>query len=127
MDIIKTLIETQTKAYQLKYKIDFSENINWDKVPNKTKIHIYRIVQESLQNIYKHASASLVRISFILKNNVICLTITDDGSGFDVNKAKKGIGIKNITSRVDEIQGKLVINSEKDKGTKIEIQVPVQL
>jgi len=126
MDIIKTLVETQTKAYKLKYKLDFSENINWDKVPNKTKIHIYRIVQESLQNIYKHANAGMVKISVILKNNVICLTITDDGSGFDVNKAKKGIGIKNITSRVDEIQGKLVIKSEKGKGTKIEIQVPVK-
>jgi signal transduction histidine kinase len=68
----------------------------------------------------------MVKISVILKNNVICLTITDDGSGFDVNKAKKGIGIKNITSRVDEIQGKLVIKSEKGKGTKIEIQVPVK-
>ncbi|MEJ2112445.1 MAG: sensor histidine kinase [Flavobacteriaceae bacterium] len=126
MDIIKTLIDTQTKAYQLKYKLDFSENINWDKVPNKTKIHIYRIVQESLQNIYKHANAGMVKVSVILKNNVICLTITDDGSGFDVNKAKKGIGIKNIASRVDEIQGKLVIKSEKGKGTKIEIQVPVK-
>jgi len=127
MDIIKTLVETQTKAYKLKYKLDFSENINWDKVPNKTKIHIYRIVQESLQNIYKHAKASMVKVSFILKNNVICLSITDDGSGFDVNKSKKGIGIKNITSRVDEIKGKLLINSEKDAGTKIEIQVPVKL
>ncbi|MDU8885077.1 histidine kinase [Yeosuana sp. MJ-SS3] len=127
MDIVKTLIDTQTKAYKLKYKLDFSENINWDKVPNKTKIHVYRIVQESLQNIYKHANANTVKVSFILKNNVICLSIADDGSGFDVKKAKKGIGIKNITSRVDEIHGKLAINSKKNVGTKIEIQFPTKL
>jgi len=124
MDIIKTLVETQTTAYKLKQKLDYSENINWDKITNKTKIHIYRIIQESLQNIYKHANASEVKISFILKNSVICLTIKDDGSGFDVNKAKKGIGIKNINSRVDEIKGRLAINSEKEVGTTILIEIP---
>ena len=60
-----------------------------------------------------------------LKNSVICLTITDDGSGFDANKTRKGIGIKNITSRVNEIQGELIIDSQKDIGTSLSINVPV--
>jgi signal transduction histidine kinase len=123
-DIIKTLLETQTKAYKLKYKLTNNDAIQWDMISNKTKIHIYRILQESLQNIYKHANASLVEISFSLKNNVICMTIKDDGSGFDVNKSRKGIGIKNITSRVKEIEGNLEIQSQKDAGTSIIITVP---
>ena len=62
--------------------------MSWESVSNKNKINIYRIIQESLQNIYKHANAEMVKISFQLKNDVILLSITDDGKGFDVNKSK---------------------------------------
>ncbi|WOD44643.1 tetratricopeptide repeat-containing sensor histidine kinase [Hwangdonia lutea] len=122
MDIIKTLIETQTKAYGFNYELN-NKDVDWEEASNKTKIHIYRIIQESLQNIYKHANATLVKISFEVKNNVFCLTINDNGSGFDVNKAKKGIGLKNINSRVEEIKGELTIKSELNKGTTIKIKV----
>ena len=125
MDIIKTLIETQCKAYQLDFKLDGDGAINWDSVSNKDKIHIYRIIQESLQNIYKHAKASVVNISFKLNKNVICISISDNGLGFDTNKAKKGIGIKNINSRVKEIQGEVEIQSEINSGTTIIIRVPI--
>lgn len=123
IDIIKTLIENQTKAYGFKYKLTHDDIINWEEASNKTKIHIYRIIQESLQNIYKHANATLVKISFEMKKTVFCLTISDNGAGFDVSKAKKGIGIKNITSRVNEIKGDLTINSERNKGTTLVIEV----
>lgn len=123
IDIIKTLLETQTKAYGYEYEFKHSDDINWESATNKTKIHIYRIIQESLQNIYKHANATLVKISFEQKNNVFCLTISDNGSGFDVNKAKQGIGLKNINSRVDEIKGDLSIISEAKKGTTVTIKV----
>ena len=89
------------------------------------KIHIYRIIQESLHNIYKHANATEVKISFKLKNNVICLTMTDNGSGFDVNKAKSGIGLKNMNSRINEINGTIKITSEKDVGTTVTIEAPI--
>ena len=123
IDIIETLIETQTKAYGFDYELKHNDDINWEEASNKTKIHIYRIIQESLQNIYKHANATLVKISFQVKNNVFCLAINDNGSGFDVNKAKRGIGLKNINSRVEEIKGDLTLNSEINKGTTITIKV----
>ncbi|WP_223551848.1 sensor histidine kinase [Aestuariivivens sp. NBU2969] len=125
MDILKTLVETQCLAYDVEYKLDYDEVINWDEVSNIKKIHIYRIVQEALHNIYKHANAKHVKISFKLKNNVICLAVEDDGKGFDVNKAKSGIGLKNIHSRIKGINGKIKINSEIAKGTKVSIEVPI--
>ncbi|MEL0455569.1 tetratricopeptide repeat protein [Flavobacteriaceae bacterium SZ-1-7] len=125
IDIIKTLVETQTMAYNLTYKLEHDDDINWDAVSNKKKIHFYRIIQETLHNIYKHAEANHVNISFKLKNNVICLSITDDGSGFDVNKAKSGIGLKNINSRINEINGTLKITSEKEVGTTVIIEAPI--
>lgn len=125
ISIIKSLLEKQTKAYKLKYVLRNDDNIDWDSINNKTKIHYYRIIQESLQNIYKHANATEVHISFKQKNNVICLSISDNGSGFDVNKARKGIGLKNINSRVKEIQGELDIISTMDSGTEIRIKTPI--
>jgi len=125
IDIIKTLVETQTEVYNLEYTLDYDEVISWDEVSNKTKIHIYRILQESLHNIYKHANATLVNIIFKLKSNKICLTLIDNGSGFDVNKAKFGIGLKNMNSRIREINGEINITSDKHNGTKVAIEAPI--
>nr|WP_236027429.1 sensor histidine kinase [Gelidibacter pelagius] len=124
MDILKELIEKQTEAYQLGYDFDYTDDINWDVVSNKTKINIYRMVQESLQNIYKHAKAKTVKISFQLKKSVICLLIIDDGIGFDTNKSKKGIGLKNINSRVKELNGTVTFHSKIDQGTSIKVKIP---
>ena len=107
------------------YTFNYDDSINWDDISNKNKIHIYRIIQETIHNIYKHANATLLKISFELKKNVICLTITDNGSGFDVNKTKSGIGLKNINARVNEINGEIFITSEKEIGTTVKINVPI--
>ena len=125
LDIIRTLLDNQTTAYKLNYEFNHDDAINWEDISNKKKIHLYRIIQESLHNIYKHANATFIKIGIRLKNNVILLSITDDGSGFDVNKAKSGIGLKNINSRVNEINGEIRINSKKGEGTTVEIQVPI--
>ncbi|MFD2726084.1 tetratricopeptide repeat-containing sensor histidine kinase [Hyunsoonleella rubra] len=127
VDIIETLVETQTNAYGLEYDLSHDDDIHWDGVSNKYKIHVYRMLQEALHNIYKHAEATKVDVSFKLKNDVICLIIKDDGSGFDVNKAKSGIGLKNMNSRIGEVEGNLHIESEKEKGTTVTIEIPTKI
>lgn len=124
VDIVTALIEAQTQAYSLKYSFKNDSTINWEGFTNKAKIHIYRMLQETLQNIYKHANANEVKISFKLKNDVILMTIEDDGDGFNVTKAKKGIGLKNIDSRVREIGGIAKVFSKINVGTKFEISIP---
>ncbi len=125
IDIIKTLVETQTKVYGLEYNLDYHDVINWEAISNKTKIHIYRIIQENLHNIYKHANATRVNIDFKLNNDKICLTLSDDGSGFNVDKVKSGIGLKNMNARINEINGKINITSTIDVGTTVIIKVPI--
>lgn len=124
MDIVSELIEKQTKAYQLDYQFDHTDDVNWEFVSNKNKINIYRIIQETLQNIYKHANATKVKIGITLQNNVICLSIKDDGDGFDVNKSRKGIGLKNIQSRVNELGGSVNYKSRPQEGTEVFIEIP---
>lgn len=124
MDILMEMVEQQTEAYQLDYDFNYTDDIYWESVSNKTKINIYRVVQESLQNIYKHAKAKTVNISFQLKKSVICLSISDDGIGFDPDKSKKGIGLKNINSRIKELNGSVAFDSQVNQGTTIKIKIP---
>ena len=127
IDILSELIEKQMQAYQLKYDFKYTDDIDWELISNKTKINLYRIVQEAMQNIYKHAESQYVKISLQLKNNVILLTIEDDGKGFDINKSRKGIGIKNINSRIEEIEGVAKFDSKINQGTVLKITVPYKL
>lgn len=124
MDILEELIEKQAEAYQLDYELDDSNAIHWNGISNKIKINIYRMVQEALQNVYKHAKAKTVKISFQLKKSVICMKIIDDGIGFDPNKNKKGIGLKNIHSRVKDLSGTVAFKSKIDHGTTIKVRIP---
>ena len=124
MDIVTELIENQAQAYGLEQEFNYCDDINWDVVPNKTKINIYRIIQESMQNIYKHANAKSIKISISLENDVICLDIIDDGEGFDASKNKKGIGLKNMTSRAEDINGNITFNSQSGNGTIVNVKIP---
>lgn len=124
VDIVSELIENQTQAYGLTYDFNYTDDISWDSVSNKTKINIYRIIQESMQNIYKHANAKHIKISISLEKDVICLDIIDDGEGFDTSKSKKGIGLKNMTSRVEDINGKITFTSQSGNGTTVNVKIP---
>jgi len=127
MDIVSELIENQANAYGFKYDFNYSDDFSWEFVSNKTKINIYRILQESLQNIYKHAEAQHVKIKISRVDNKINMYIVDDGKGFDVEKAKKGIGLKNMTSRVKEIEGEISFISNSLKGTTVEVKIPYKV
>lgn len=90
-----------------------------------TRIDIYRIIQESIQNIIKHAQANHVTMLFSLKKNVLEINITDDGIGFDANKSYKGIGLKNIVSRVSKLRGSYQITSNPNKGTELNLSISI--
>ena len=124
MDIVAELIKTQSVAYSLEHEFIYTDDISWDLVSNKIKINIYRIIQESMQNIYKHANAKSIKISVSLKKDLICLQIVDDGDGFDTSKSKKGIGLKNMKSRVEDIKGIITFTSQSGDGTTVNVQIP---
>jgi two-component system, NarL family, sensor kinase len=87
---------------------------------------VYRIVQESLNNTLKHANATSMDIQLSLDDDHLHLTIEDNGKGFDTTQVKKdGIGLRNITSRVNLLLGKIDIDSSEGKGTLLAISFPV--
>jgi two-component system NarL family sensor kinase len=94
-------------------------------IEQTTAITIYRIVQELINNIIKHASAksAIVQVSKI--DDKVTITVEDDGKGFNpaILTRKKGIGWSNILSRIEYLKGKSDIQSEPDKGTSIHIEL----
>jgi signal transduction histidine kinase len=126
--IINSLIEQQAKVNNANIKVVIGKNIDWDKISNIIKINLYRILQEALQNINKHAGAKNVLVHFRkdTEENLL-FNIEDDGKGFDTNiKKNKGIGTKNMVSRVHQCNGSIDIKSEIGKGSKIIIIFPLE-
>lgn len=122
--IIKQLLEDKSIIGNFTHSIEFDPEIAWKDVNEVTKANIYRIIQEALQNIIKHAKAKHVSLKFGLSGNSLSISIQDDGVGFNVKKGKKGIGIKNINSRLEKLKGKITIKSELGVGTTLLINTP---
>jgi len=118
------LFENQKIISEVNCDIEIDETINWESVENTTKINLYRIFQESLQNIHKYAKAQNVWAKITQNENDIHVEIKDDGVGFNVQKTKEGIGLKNMQSRIKMINGEINISSSKGKGTKINLIIP---
>ncbi|MEP7107154.1 MAG: PAS domain S-box protein [Ferruginibacter sp.] len=85
------------------------------------KLVIYRIIQEQMSNILKHAEASRVELELIKNDHNLLLTISDNGKGFDPSAKRKGIGLKNIKHRAEIYDGIVHIVSTPGNGSKMEI------
>lgn len=100
-------------------------------VPKEFHINIYRIIQETVTNILKHADARNISIVMKQKDSEVIILIEDDGKGFDVQQAlsvitvEKGLGLASIQERIRMIGGTLYIDSQQGKGTRITLRIPV--
>jgi signal transduction histidine kinase len=96
-------------------------------IDQTTGITIYRIVQELLNNTMKHAAAKTAIVQVSKTGGLLSVTVEDDGKGFDTSilKQSKGIGWSNIQHRIEFLKGKLDVNSQKEKGTSVLIELPV--
>jgi PAS domain S-box-containing protein len=88
----------------------------------------YRILQEGLRNIVRHAKATAIQVTLSKKNDILHLLIKDNGIGFDPasNTKNAGLGIASMTERARLIQGDLSIESQPGKGTAIKLAVPLE-
>ncbi len=86
---------------------------------------LFRIVQEALNNIVKHASASIINIYLHFNNSYLLITIEDNGKGFKVSENYYGTGLQNIKKRTALLKGNCNINSIENTGTKIIIKIPL--
>lgn len=97
------------------------KGISDSEISNEKKISIYRIVQEQLNNILKHANASLVKIILEKQDEEIVLIIKDNGNGFDPKTARYGLGLHNIRNRAELYGGSMELSSAPGKGCTLRV------
>ena len=90
---------------------------------------IFRVYQEAFTNITRYADATKVAASLTIANNIIKVTVADDGKGFDTIavQSKKSFGILGMRERVFSLNGKFALASSPQKGTKITISIPFDI
>ncbi len=127
---IETVIQnlcTETESINNK-KIDYVSHGIPENINPKQKRYLYRISQEALNNVIKHANANEINVQFLGNNEQITLIIQDNGIGFNYNKNFKssGNGINNMIERTNILNGNISIQSTINKGTKITIKMPLK-
>jgi PAS domain S-box-containing protein len=117
---IKELIRSIQMVKKMKIRLAIS-GVDENALLPEQKINVYRIIQEQLNNILKHAQASSVSIELNKHHEQIRLRVEDDGKGFDPRMRRDGVGISNIMSRAELYNGKVEIDSSPGKGCRLEV------
>ncbi|HTM93220.1 MAG TPA: PAS domain-containing sensor histidine kinase, partial [Flavisolibacter sp.] len=126
IESIDELVDTFMRTRMLNIEFEhagFAEGV----LPENQKLSLFRIVQEQLNNIIKHAGAKNVSIQLFSKANELVLQISDDGKGFDPDCLHKGIGILNIKSRAELFNGKAEFFSQPGNGCLLTVSFPLYL
>ena len=123
LDLVESIRTTKTMHVEFYPVGEFDAQIS-----DKTKLMLFRIIQEQVNNVLKHSGARNLIIELILAEaeHSIELSITDDGKGFNPERVRKsGLGLSNITSRADLFGGKVTILSAPGRGCKLRVQIPI--
>ena len=108
-----------------KFKTHFNCTVPLNELEEDLRFTLFRITQEQLNNISKHADAENAWVSFVLENGTLVLTIRDDGKGFNPAEATMGLGLSNIRNRLQLYNGKLEMETAPGRGTEIRIGIEV--
>ncbi len=125
IESISSLIEMVSEPSGI--KISFHHEGPVDQLNKDQKLTVYRILQEQLNNVVKHARASDVAIRLVVSEDEVELGVTDNGKGFDLLEETGGIGLNNISSRAAIMGGKMILKSEKGEGTFMHVTFPLLL
>ena len=111
---------SSTKKIQIVNTIDYAESLK-----KNEELHLFRIIQEFLNNALKHGQATKINLSLTDTPTSLSISFKDNGKGFNIKKAFKnnGLGLQNIKSRIAILKGELKIESKKDKGSNFIINI----
>lgn len=125
-------LETVTKEYLREFedryhlKCEFACDISKSEINEQLTLVFFRILQEAMTNIIKHAKATVVKVEFMSLDNVLIMEVIDNGVGFDINNSGRNdsYGMIGMKERVILLKGKLIIASQVGEGTKVRVEIP---
>jgi signal transduction histidine kinase len=117
---------TESVAEQAEIRVDFHSALGETRLPTEVETALYRVVQESLTNIVKHADARNVSVSVVRRESGVAAVIEDDGTGFDQRSVREdGVGLLGMRERLALLDGRLEIESRPGAGTTVVAEVPL--
>ncbi|WP_025663691.1 tetratricopeptide repeat-containing sensor histidine kinase [Aquimarina megaterium] len=125
-DLMKELVGFSTsKDIEYKYYIHPEKKLN--NISESLQLTIYRIIQELITNINKHARATEVSINITIheETNIVNMIVEDNGSGFNTKKANSGVGLRSIKQRISDNSGLIKIDSNYGIGTVVCVELPI--
>ncbi|MEK6479706.1 AAA family ATPase [Catalinimonas sp. 4WD22] len=122
VEVLETLLRRQAAVSAL--DIRFTHTDVPHELSDLLMINVYRVVQELVHNVMKHAQASHLTLDLEGTAEGLLLTVKDDGKGFDIDISTSGLGLRNIHSRVHLLKGKIEVHSASGKGTSYTIFIP---
>lgn len=126
VDFLKKYLNeiSQSGHFEIEYLFHGEAGLN--EITDELKVEIYRILQELITNIIKHAQTNFVEVQLIKDRSHINLIVEDQGIGFDFSEKSSGLGLSNLHSRIKALGGKLDIDSLKERGTIISIEIALK-
>ncbi len=106
-------------------EIEYQSNIEDKTLSQEHELNIYRIVQELVNNAIKYSQCNSMQINLMQEGELIKVFVQDDGQGMDTSKSQNGIGLNNISTRVESLQGNLEIESQMGGGVTVHIEIPI--
>lgn len=124
--LLESAIDNLLQDFKQNTEIAVSTNIHLPQsLPSEVNTTLYRIIQESLTNIYKHAQATEVNIELSQQLGAIRLMIEDNGKGFDPTQNTTGFGLQGMKERTSALCGQFILDSQLDKGCRLVISIPI--
>lgn len=121
---IADLVSNINQTGKMHLLLEVDEALHHQALEKPVKNAAYRIIQEAVSNILKHADATEAVISLKVEAGFLNCQVADNGKGFNIKKAKTGIGLRNIENRVEFLNGRLAINSAPGEGCMLEVNLP---
>jgi two-component system sensor histidine kinase UhpB len=124
--VFESLIETINVNNRFEIKLEVSD-MDDIQITDEQQINLYRILQEQLNNIVKHADASEVVVSLTRSGSSLVFSIRDNGKGFDPEMQATGIGLENIKRRAKVFSGVFRLNTSLGKGCEVVVEIPAKV
>ena len=122
---IDSLLNSAKENTKIITTFNYDEDEDFDSLKGEIKINVYRMIQETLQNAIKHSGCSNFFVNFERSEELFIVEMGDDGKGFVLDKERKGIGMRNLSSRIEKLNGKWIIDTAPNKGTTVTIEIPL--
>ncbi|MGL1888546.1 MAG: tetratricopeptide repeat protein [Reichenbachiella sp.] len=125
VSLIRDYMENLNKEGGIDFQLIVSPGLDFVELSENQKVALYRIMQELIFNVVKHARATFAELQLTKNTDMVNVILEDNGVGFDKGKRVKGIGVKNVMHRVEMLGGEMNIDSVLGRGTIVNIDFPL--